>query len=168
VGESFCRSYSQEFGLDYTIFRFFNTYGPKQSTDFVISKFLKAALSGKPITIYGDGKQSRTFCYVDDNADAVVGCLEQNKFINDVINIGNEKDYTILELAQLILSVTNSSSKIEFLPPLKEGDMTRRQPDNDKMKQVLDRPLIPLEEGIRRMLKDPLFLELNDFSSPVK
>jgi nucleoside-diphosphate-sugar epimerase len=163
VGESFCRSYFQEYGLEYTILRFFNTYGPRQSVDFVITKFLKAALSGKPITIFGEGKQTRTFCYVDDNVDAVAACMEQNKLVNDVVNIGNEKDYTILELAELIISTTNSKSKIEFLPPLKEGDMTRRQPDNSKMKEILKRELIPLEEGIKRILASPLFKELNSF-----
>lgn len=164
VGESFCRSYQREYGLDYTIFRFFNTYGPKQSTDFVISGFLRAALSGQPVTIYGEGKQTRTFCYVDDNVDAVFGCLEQNKFRNDVINIGNERDCTILELAELIVRLSGSGSRIEFLPPLKEGDMTRRQPDNTKMREVLRRTLIPLEDGINRMLKDPVFLRLNELT----
>ena len=70
VGEAFLRSYKQEFGLDYTIFRFFNTYGPKQSTDFVMSKFIAAASNDEDITIFGDGLQTRTFCFVDDNIDA--------------------------------------------------------------------------------------------------
>lgn len=161
VGEAFCRSFQKEYGLDFTVLRLFNTYGPKQSTDFVISRFLRAALGGKPLTIYGDGKQTRTFCYVDDNVDAVAGCMERDKFVNDVINIGNEKEISVLELAKVILDVTGSSSTLEFLPPLKEGDMTRRMPDNSKMKEVLDRPMISLEEGIRRMIKDPLFRELN-------
>jgi UDP-glucose 4-epimerase len=78
VGESFCRSYQQEFGLDYTLFRFFNTYGPKQSPDFVISKFIDAALAGNDITIYGDGTQTRTFCYINDNATACINALEKN------------------------------------------------------------------------------------------
>jgi UDP-glucose 4-epimerase len=69
VGESFLRSYKREYGLDFTIFRFFNTYGPKQSADFVITKFIASALHGKDITIYGDGSQSRTFCYIGDNVE---------------------------------------------------------------------------------------------------
>ncbi len=72
AGEAFCRSYHQEFGLEFTIFRFFNTYGPKQSPDFVISKFIDAALNNKDITIYGDGMQTRTFCYIDDNVSACI------------------------------------------------------------------------------------------------
>ena len=69
LGEAFFKSYQQEYGLNYTIFRFFNTYGPKQSTDFVISKFIKSALEGTPIQIYGDGLQNRTFCFIDDNTE---------------------------------------------------------------------------------------------------
>jgi len=72
VGEAFCRSYQQEFGLSFTIFRFFNTYGPRQSTDFVISKFISSALNHTPITIYGKGAQTRTFCYIDDNVVSVI------------------------------------------------------------------------------------------------
>lgn len=96
VGEAFCRSYQQEYGLSFTIFRFFNTYGPRQSTDFVISKFISSALTNAPITIYGKGLQTRTFCYIDDNVDCMIKILEQNLLVNNVINIGNDKDYTVL------------------------------------------------------------------------
>ena len=154
VGESFCRSYQKEFGLDYTIFRFFNTYGSKQSTDFVISKFLKAALSNAPITVYGNGQQNRTFCYIDDNTECILTILENDLIVNDVINVGNEKNYTVLQLAELIISLTKSESKIEFLPPLKEGDMTRRQPDAAKMKQILKQDFVSLEEGLVKIIKD--------------
>ncbi|HPW61436.1 MAG TPA: NAD-dependent epimerase/dehydratase family protein [Cyclobacteriaceae bacterium] len=153
VGEAFCRSYEKEYGLPFTIFRFFNTYGPKQSTDFVISKFVNAALKNEPITIYGAGKQTRTFCHIDDNTNCILSILENNLLINDVINIGNEKDVTILQLAELIIRLTKSKSKIEFLPPLKEGDMTRRQPDNSKMKSILERELISLEAGLHKILE---------------
>ena len=160
VGESFCRSYQKEFGLDYTIFRFFNTYGPKQSTDFVISKFLKSALNHQPITIYGKGSQTRTFCYIDDNTNCILRILEDNLMMNDVINIGNDENYTILQLAETIIHITNSKSRIEFLPPLKEGDMTRRQPDSTKAKKILKRDFITLENGLRNILhSEMLFLK---------
>jgi UDP-glucose 4-epimerase len=152
VGESFCKSYQKEYGLDYTIFRFFNTYGPKQSTDFVISKFIKAALANEPITVFGKGQQNRTFCYIDDNLDCVLSILEDGLVVNDVINIGNEKNYTILELAELIISLTGSKSRIEFLPPLKEGDMSRRQPDASRMRQILKRDFISLEDGLSKII----------------
>jgi nucleoside-diphosphate-sugar epimerase len=158
VGESFCKSYHQEYGLNYTIYRFFNTYGPNQSTDFVLPRFLEAALKNKDITIYGDGSQTRTFTYVDDTIDTCLMCLHKNEVLNDVINIGNDVIITMLDLAKTIISLTKSESKIIHLPPLKEGDMTRRQPDNTKMRQLLNRPLVTLEEGIAKMLADKNFL----------
>lgn len=158
VGESFCKSYHQEYNLEYTIFRFFNTYGPNQSVDFVVARFLEAALKNKDISIYGDGSQTRTFTYVDDTVDTCLNCFYNNKVVNDVVNIGNDKLCTILELANTIIKMTNSKSKIIFLPPLKEGDMTRRQPDNSKMKEILGRELVPLEEGIKRMMNSKQFL----------
>ena len=158
VGESFCKSYHQEFGLDYTIFRFFNTYGPNQSTDFVVAKFLALALKGEDITIYGDGSQTRTFTYVDDTVTTCLNCFYDDKVVNDVINIGNDKLYTVLELAQVIIALTKSKSKIIHLAPLADGDMTRRQPDNSKMKEILGRDLLPLEKGIELMINDKRFL----------
>lgn len=152
VGEAYCKSYHQEYGLDYTIFRFFNTYGPKQSPDFVMSKFLKAALDNKDITLYGDGSQSRTFCYIDDNLDACLTTLYNEEYKNDVYNIGNDTVITIKELAETIIDLTGSSSRIVYLPPLKDGDMTKRQPDIGKMRELLKRDLLPYREGIERVL----------------
>jgi UDP-glucose 4-epimerase len=153
VGEAFLKSYEQEYGLEYTTFRFFNTYGPKQSLDFVMSKFIKLALKNEPITIYGDGSQTRTFCYIDDNLDACMNSFEKNLFVNDVVNIGNDETTQIIDLAKTIIKLTNSKSEIVGLPPLKDGDMTRRQPDISKMKQLLNRDLMGLEEGIKKVLE---------------
>ena len=157
VGESFFRSYEKVYGLPYTIFRFFNTYGPNQSMDFVISKFLDAALRGDDITIYGDGSQTRTFCYVDDNVNACMKIFEENHALNDVINIGGAKEYKIIDVAKTIINISGSSSKIIHLPPLPEGDMTRRMPDNTKMLKILNKELISLEDGIKRMIDHPDF-----------
>ena len=157
VGESFFRSYEKVYGLPYTIFRFFNTYGPNQSMDFVISKFLNAALKGDDITIYGDGSQTRTFCYVDDNVNACMKIFEENHALNDVINIGGAKEYKIIDVAKTIINISGSSSKIIHLPPLPEGDMTRRMPDNTKMLKILNKELISLEDGIKRMIDHPDF-----------
>ena len=159
VGEAFCKSYMQEYNLDYTIFRFLNTYGPNQTQDFVMTKFISQALQNKPITIYGDGSQTRTFCYVSDNIEATIKALNNDLFVNDVINIGGETVISILELAELIIKLTDSKSEITFLPPLKDGDMTRRQPDNSKMKAILGRELITVEEGIKKLLVDPTFIQ---------
>lgn len=152
VGEAFFKSYQQEYGLDYTIFRFFNTYGPNQSEDFVVPKFLKAALANEPISIYGDGSQTRSFCFVDDNIATCVKAMQSDAYVNDVLNVGSDIEMTILELAETIIKFTNSSSEIIFLPALEEGDMTRRCPDTTKMKQLLGRDLISLEEGINRLV----------------
>lgn len=160
VGEAYCKSFQKEYSLDYTIFRFFNTYGPHQTTDFVISKFLVKALKNEDITIYGDGQQTRTFCFVEDNVETTIKALQEGHFVNDVVNIGGAKIYTILELAEKIIDITQSKSKIVFLPPLEDGDMTRRQPDNSKMKQVLGRELVTLEEGIQKMLDSSEFKRL--------
>lgn len=160
VGECFFRSYWQEYQLPYTIFRFFNTYGPSQSTDFVIPRFLSLALKGENISIYGDGLQTRTFTYVDDTIDTMLNIFDKNLLVNDVINIGSDKLITVLDLAKTIIKVTQSKSQIVFLPPLKEGDMTRRQPDNSKMKEILNRELISLEIGLQNLMKDKLFLQL--------
>jgi UDP-glucose 4-epimerase len=154
IGEAYCRSYHQEYGLDFTIFRFFNTYGPKQSQDFVMSKFLNAALANKDITIYGDGSQSRTFCYIDDNIDACLATLFDEQYKNEVYNIGSDVVINIKELAETIIELTGSASKIVYLPPLRDGDMTRRQPDNSKMRALLNRDLLPYKEGIKRILNN--------------
>lgn len=152
VGEAFFKSYYQEYGLEYTIFRFFNTYGPNQSEDFVVPRFIKAALKNEPITLYGDGLQTRSFCYVEDNIEACVKAMQSKSCVNDVINIGSDKEMTILELAQTIIRVTNSKSQITHLPALEEGDMTRRCPDTAKMKAILGRELVVLEEGIKKLV----------------
>ena len=152
IGEAFFRSFHKEYGLDYTLFRFFNTYGPKQSADFVMSKFIKSALRNDDITIYGDGSQTRTFCYIDDNIEATTKIFEHSLYLNDVINIGNSQEISILNLAKKVISVIGSSSKIIHLEALKEGDMSRRQPDNSKMLKVLNRDLTTIEEGIINIL----------------
>ena len=151
VGEAFLRTYYREFGLNYQIFRFFNTYGPNQSEDFVVPRFIRQAMANDDITIYGDGSQTRTFCYVDDNVEACINAHHSGQFENDTINIGSDVEYTIQSLAEKVIETTGSSSKIINLPPLAEGDMTRRKPDISKMRQLLNHDLLPLEEGIRRL-----------------
>ncbi|MBI3500692.1 MAG: NAD-dependent epimerase/dehydratase family protein [Bacteroidetes bacterium] len=159
IGEAYLKAYKKEFGLDYTVFRFFNTYGPKQSKDFVISKFINRSMKNENIEVYGDGKQTRTFCYVDDNIEATTNSFYKNLFVNDVVNIGSDIEITILELAKTIVKLTKSKSKIIHLPPLPEGDMTRRQPDASKMKKLLHRSFIPLEEGLKKILADTKYIQ---------
>lgn len=158
LGEAYLKSYKQEFDLNYTIFRFFNTYGPKQSKDFVVSKFIRSALKNEDITIYGDGSQTRTFCYVDDNIEACFNTIANQNFINEVINVGGNEEITILQLANTIIDLTGSGSKIVHLPPLPEGDMTRRCPDITKMNTLLQHPRVALEEGLKRVLMNTRFI----------
>ncbi len=158
IGEAFLKSYQQEFGLDYTIFRFFNTYGPKQAKDFVISKFINAALKNEDITIYGDGSQTRTFCYVENNINASIAAAFNEVGKNRTINIGNNVETAVLDLAKLIIKLTDSKSEIKHLPALKEGDMTRRQPDITVMKSLLNQEIYSLEEGLKKVLEDTSFI----------
>lgn len=148
VAEAFCKSYNLEFGLDYTIFRFFNTYGPLQSKDFVISRFIEKAINNQDIAIHGDGSQTRTFCYIEDNLDATISALENKHWINDVVNIGSDIEISILELAKLVVRILKSNSQIVFLPRRNEGDMSRRKPDISKMRLFVSNDLKTLEEGI--------------------
>jgi nucleoside-diphosphate-sugar epimerase len=152
VGEVYLRTFQREFGLPYTIFRFFNTYGPQQSEDFVLPRFVRAALAGNPLQVYGAGSQTRTFCYVDDTVETCVTVHAEAACENDVINIGSDVEISILDLARLVIRVTGSRSDVEVLPPLLEGDMSRRCPDISKMRQILQRPLLPLEKGIQKLV----------------
>ena len=149
IGEAFFKSYFQEFGLEYTIFRFFNTYGPSQSDDFVVPRFINNAFSNKDICIYGDGKQSRTFLYIKDNVDFTMSVLSNNLFVNDTVNVGSDNKITIKELAIAIKQVLGSSSKIKYIDPLKDGDMSRRQPDISKMRTYYKNDFINIESGIK-------------------
>jgi UDP-glucose 4-epimerase len=153
VGEAFLRTYHREFGLNYLIFRFFNTYGPNQSEDFVVPRFIRQAMANQDITLYGDGSQTRTFCYVDDNVEACVNAHLTGQIENDTINIGSDVEYTIKELAETVIDIIGSKSKIIHLPPLPEGDMTRRKPDISKMRTLLNHDLVPLETGIGRLVE---------------
>ena len=132
IGECFCKAYKRERGLDFTIFRFFNTYGEKQSSDFVVSKFLKAAISGEEITINGDGLQTRTFCYIEDNLEATVNAFENNLFNNEIVNIkgwksiGNKLDSKLrmsgFEFKTIDEESNNLENETQSKPEVKQSD----------------------------------------------
>ena len=151
IGESFFTSYLQTYGLNYTIFRFFNTYGPKQSNDFVIAKFIRAALTGKDITIIGDGAQTRTFCYIDDNISFTMKCLQEGLYINDIVNLGNDNEISVKELGYVIKDTLNSPSNLVHLPARKDGDMLRRLPSLVRMRESFQGELIDLKTGINKV-----------------
>lgn len=152
VGEAYMKSYWKEYGLPFTILRFFNTYGPLQSEDFVIAKFLRKALKDEDIPLYGGGAQTRTFCHVRDNCDFTRRLLDDELGVNETINVGSGLEITVRELAETIVNVTGSRSRLADLPKLEEGDMTRRCPDNSRMRDILGRDLMSLREGLADVL----------------
>ena len=152
ISENFIKIYNEEFNLNFTIFRFFNTFGPNQSEDFVIPKFVKLALNNLPIPIYGDGIQTRTFIYIDDNIDTILNCFEKKLFINDILNIGSSTEYRIIDLAKKIINLTNSSSELKYLPALLRGDMRRRKPNNNRMKKALGRRPFNLTSALKKYI----------------
>ncbi len=152
VSENFIKIFQEQFNLNFTIFRFFNTFGPNQSEDFVIPKFVKLALKNEQIPIYGDGSQTRTFIYIDDNVETIINCFEKKLYINDILNIGSYTQYKIIDLAKLIIHLTNSSSQLKYLPALSRGDMRRRQPDNNKMKTALGRRPLRLTVALKKYI----------------
>jgi len=141
-------------GIKYTILRFFNTYGPAQTSDFVIPKFLKLAISNTEIPVYGDGKQTRTFCYIDDNIEATLKIFYSGLYVNEIINIGHSQEYTILETAELIAALTGSSSKIIFQQLENREEINHRKPDNSKMISIIQKPLTPLKDGLRALINN--------------
>ena len=147
--EAMAMAYHRYHGVDVRIVRIFNTYGPgmRPSDGRVVSNFLVQALDGKPLTVYGDGSQTRSFCYVDDEVGGILALLDSDHV--GPVNIGNPNEFTVLELAQRVLEVTGSSSEIVY-EPLPVDDPTQRQPDISLARRVLGwEPRVPLEEGLR-------------------
>src|SRR3989344_2175441 len=150
--EALIRSYD---GVDFRIARIFNTYGPRMNRDDgrVVPNFIHQALTGKPITIYGDGGQTRSFCYVSDNIEGLETLMFSNGAKNELMNIGNPAEITILELAETIKKLTGSESKIVFRG-LPTDDPTRRRPDIEKAEKILGwKPKIGIEDGLRRTIE---------------
>jgi dTDP-glucose 4,6-dehydratase len=147
--EAMTMAYYRSHGVDVRIVRIFNTFGPRMRPHDgrVVSNFLVQALDGKPLTVYGDGSQTRSFCYVDDEVGGILALLDSD-YVGPV-NIGNPNEFTVLELARRVLEVTSSSSEIVY-EPLPVDDPTQRQPDITLARKVLRwEPRVPLEEGLR-------------------
>ncbi|MFL2807497.1 MAG: UDP-glucuronic acid decarboxylase family protein [bacterium] len=150
VAETLMMDYHRQCEVDVKIIRIFNTYGPRMHPEDgrVVSNFIVAALTGKPITIHGDGLQSRSFCYVTELVDAIYRMMQTNNFTGPV-NTGNPKEFTIIELAEKVLEMTNSSSKL-IRTAARPDDPGRRRPDITLAKKRLGwDPKIKLEEGLR-------------------
>ncbi|GIE98112.1 UDP-glucuronic acid decarboxylase family protein [Paractinoplanes rishiriensis] len=148
--EAVTAAYRRSFGTDVGIIRIFNTYGPRMRAHDgrVVSTFICQALTGNPLTIYGDGSQTRSFCYVDDLIRGIAGMLDAAEF--GPVNLGNPGEYTMRQLAEEVLRITGSTSAIEY-HPLPTDDPTRRKPVITRAQDALGwEPKVPLDEGLRR------------------
>ena len=146
--------YKRQHDLDIKVARLFNTYGPNMHPDDgrVVSNFIVQAIQGLPITIYGDGSQTRSFCYIDDMIDAFVLLMNMPKDFSGPVNLGNPNEFTILELAEIIISMVNSKSEIVFRP-LPSDDPTQRKPDISLAKEKMSwNPEISLKDGLKHTI----------------
>lgn len=152
AAEALSFAYYRQHNLNIKIVRIFNTYGPHMRLDDgrVVSNFIHQALTGKEITVYGDGSQTRSFCYIDDLIGGIVKFMQVD--YTGPINFGNPNEFTVRELADKIIRLTNSKSEIKFLP-LPEDDPRQRQPDTAKAKKFLNwQPEVSLDEGLKRTI----------------
>lgn len=150
--EALTMSYHRAHGLAVRIVRIFNTYGPRMDPKDgrVVTNFIRQALTGEPLTVHGDGSQTRSFCYIDDLIEGIVRLMRVD--YSGPVNLGNPEEYTVLELARVIKELTGSSSQIVF-EPLPEDDPKQRRPDISLARRLLDwEPRVPMREGLRRML----------------
>ena len=151
--EALVSSHQRSAGLDARIVRIFNTYGPRMQPDDgrVVTNMVHQSLAGKPFTIYGDGSQTRSFCYVSDEVDGIVRLLQSD--VTSPVNIGNPNEFTIRELATVIAEVLEVELSVEYLP-LPSDDPKVRQPDISRAKELLGwEPQVQLADGIRRMVE---------------
>jgi dTDP-glucose 4,6-dehydratase len=151
--EALTRAYRETHGVNAGILRIFNTYGPRMSArdGRIVTNFITQALNGDPLTIYGDGSQTRSFCYVDDLIRGIVGMIDSGE--SGPVNLGNPEEFTVADFARLILRVTGSDSPVEHLP-LPVDDPARRCPDITRASQVLGwQPQSRVEDGVRRTVE---------------
>ena len=156
-GEAYVMAYRKQYGMDVRIARIFNTYGPRIRPDGIygraIPRFISQALRNEPITVFGSGVQTRSFCYTTDQVVGLLQLASSHKASGEVINIGNDKETTIIELAEIVKKLTGSVSKIEF-HPLPQDDPAKRCPDLTKAKKILGwQPKVKLEDGLRKTIK---------------
>jgi UDP-glucuronate decarboxylase len=155
AAESLFFDYQRQFGIDIRVARIFNTYGPRMAADDgrVVSNFIVQALRGQAITIYGDGSQTRSFCYVDDLVNGIHKFTLTDGLESGPINLGNPYEFTMVQLAEMVIDQTKSKSQIEFLP-LPGDDPKQRKPDITKAKNILNwEPKIQIKEGLQKTIE---------------
>ncbi len=155
-GETLTSYYWRDQGVDARIVRIFNTYGPNMHKDDLrmIARFILQALKGEDITIFGDGKQTRSLCYIDDLVDGLIKLMFGENTKAEIVNLGNPEEHSVYEYAQIVKRITNSSSEIVFSEDLPQDDPMRRSPDISKAKSLLSwQPKVSLEEGLLKMIE---------------
>ncbi|CAN2170580.1 WcaG Nucleoside-diphosphate-sugar epimerases [Candidatus Nanopelagicaceae bacterium] len=151
AAETLCFDYKRQYGVDARVIRIFNTYGPNMAVGDgrVVSNFIVQALQGRPITIYGDGSQTRSFCYVSDLVEGIYKVLLADGPIDTPINLGNPGEFSMIELAKKVIAETGSDSEVVF-EPLPQDDPRQRKPDIGLAKKILNwEPLVDLDSGIK-------------------
>jgi UDP-glucuronate decarboxylase len=156
-GEAYAMAYNRQHGLDVRIARIFNTYGPRMRSDGIygraIPRFISQAIKGKPLTVFGDGTQTRSFTFVTDQIEGLLRLAAIEDAGERVVNIGNNQETTVIDMAKLVLKVSGSSSKIEHYP-LPPDDPLRRRPDITRATERLSwRPKVDLAEGLQRTIE---------------
>ena len=155
IAETLMMDYHRQNKVDTRIARIFNTYGPRMLEDDgrVVSNFIVQALRGEPLTLYGEGDQTRSFCYVDDLVEALIKLMNVAD-VHDPVNLGNPGEFTIRQLAEEVVRICGSKSGVEYLP-LPEDDPKQRRPDISRAQKLLDwNPTIPLNEGLQKTVAD--------------
>jgi UDP-glucuronate decarboxylase len=147
--------YHRQHALPIKVARIFNTYGPKMQADDgrVVSNFIVQALRGEPLTVYGDGSQTRSFCYIDDMVDGLISLMNSPQAVTGPINLGNPGEFTMLELAKQVMALTESDCPVQHLP-LPADDPARRRPDISRARELLGwEPTVPLHDGLPRTVE---------------
>jgi UDP-glucuronate decarboxylase len=169
AAETLMFDYRRQNGVDVRVVRIFNTYGPRMHPfdGRVVSNFIRQALAGEDITIYGDGEQSRSFCYVDDLIDGLLRMMELEEEFPGPVNLGNPDEFTIRELAELVVKLSGASSRVVKARPLPEDDPLQRQPDITLARRRLGwEPRIALREGLARTIDWFRSIDLGAFRAP--
>lgn len=152
AAETLFFDYHRQHGLPIKIARIFNTYGPRMQPDDgrVVSNFIVQALKGEPLTVFGDGSQTRSFCYIDDMVDGLISLMNSPREVTGPVNLGNPGEFTMIELAKQVIALTDSDCELQHLP-LPADDPVRRRPDISRAREVLGwEPAVPLSEGLAR------------------
>lgn len=152
AAETLFFDYHRQHGLPIKVARIFNTYGPRMQPDDgrVVSNFIVQALKGEPLTVFGDGSQTRSFCYIDDMVDGLISLMNSPQEVTGPVNLGNPGEFTMIELAKQVIALTDSDCELQHLP-LPADDPVRRRPDISRAREVLGwEPAVPLSEGLAR------------------